>query len=51
MNEKERIESLRKTIVKKKEKLGLNDSILYLKSLNKFNNLDEIKYPKSVINS
>lgn len=51
IKEKERIESLRKTINVKKEKLGLNTDILYLKSLSKFNNLEEIKYPKSVTNS
>ena len=47
-NQKERIESLRKTIVAKKERLGVNSSILYLKGLKKYNNLEEIKYPKSV---
>lgn len=51
MKEKERIESLRKTISNKKQQLGLNADILYLKSLSKFNNLEEIKYPKSVINT
>ena len=51
LKEKERIESLRKTITTKKEKLGLNTDILYLKPLSKFNNLEEIKYPKSVTNS
>lgn len=51
IKEKERIESLRKTISTKKEKLGLNTDILYLKSLSKYNNLEEVKYPKSVIKS
>lgn len=51
IKEKERIESLRKTISTKKEKLGLSTDILYLKPLSKFNNLEEIKYPKSVTNS
>lgn len=51
IKEKERIESLRKTISNKKQQLGLNADILYLKSLNKFNNLEEIKYPKSVMNT
>lgn len=47
-NQKERIESLRKTIVAKKERLGVNSDILYLKGLKKYNNLEELKYPKSL---
>lgn len=47
-NQKERIESLRKAIVTKKERLGVNADLLYLKGLRKYNNLEELKYPKSL---
>lgn len=47
-NQKERIESLRKAIVAKKERLGVNSDTLYLKGLKKFNDLEELKYPKSL---
>lgn len=48
LKENERINSLRKTISLKKDNLGLNDDILYLKSLKKYNNLKDLKYPKSI---
>lgn len=49
--EKERIESLRKVIARRKEELALDNDILYLKSLQKFSNLEEVKYPKLVTQS
>lgn len=48
IKENERINSLRRTISLKKDSLGLNGDILYLKSLKKYNNLKDLKYPKSV---
>lgn len=48
IKENERIESLRRAIKLKKDNLGLNGDMLYLKALKKYNNLNELKYPKSV---
>lgn len=50
LQDTERIESLRRAILNKKSSLGINTDILYLKSLRKFNNLEEVKYPKSISN-
>lgn len=45
---RERITSLRRVIEKKKAKLGCNSEVLYFKGLKKYNNLAELKYPKSL---
>lgn len=48
LTQKERIESLRRSIKQKRELLGVDSDILNLKSLKKYGELSEIKYPKSV---
>ena len=47
-NKRERITSLRKVIAEKKVRLGVNSDVLYLKGLRKYNNLADLKYPKSL---
>lgn len=49
--QQERIESLRRKIQNKKYDLCIDSDILYLKSLKKFNNIEGLKYPKSVTNN
>ena len=51
MYKEERIESLRRNLERKKKTLGIDSDLLYIKGLHKFNNIKEIKYPKSVINA